>query len=144
MPAGEDGPLWKCVSRDSASLKGREGWAEGIEHRGEACLGSCPTGTPIDDVEWKRRLFNFTHKVIILASNCLSSLEFRPNASQLHINLSIFSFVCSNICFAKPPVLYKCLAGTDKCHSCAVCFIIDLLDVFRGANAKQRPSNELN
>lgn len=69
MPAGEDRPLSKCVSRDSASLNGREegregrreggreGWVEGFEHRGEACLGFSPTGTPIDDVEWKRSLF---------------------------------------------------------------------------------------
>lgn len=69
VPAGEDRPLSKCVSRDSASLNGREGgregrreggregWVEGFEHRGEACLGFSPTGTPIDDVEWKRSLF---------------------------------------------------------------------------------------
>lgn len=32
-------------------------WVEGTEHRGETCLGACPTGTPIDDVEWERKLF---------------------------------------------------------------------------------------
>lgn len=38
--------LLEKTGRDSASLNGR-GWVEGIEHRGEACLGSYPTGTPL-------------------------------------------------------------------------------------------------
>lgn len=79
----------------------------------------------------EKEAFHFTHKVIILTSNCLSP-GFWPNPSQLHINLSvIFSFVCSNICLAKPPILYKFVSGTDKCHSCTFCFMFDLLDVLR-------------
>lgn len=87
MPAGEDRPLSKCVSRDSASLNGREegregrreggreGWVEGFQHRGEARLGFSPTGTPIDDVEWKRSLFtlhiksSFSRQTVYLLQN---------------------------------------------------------------------------
>lgn len=90
----------------------------------------------------EKEAFYFTHKVIILTSNCLSSSGFQLNPSKLHINLAvIFSFVCSNICLAKPPNLYKCLLWSDKCHSCTFCAIFDLLDVFREATAKERPSN---
>lgn len=84
---------------------------EGTEHRGEACLGSFPTATPMDDdVEWKKRLFTL-HIESSFSSQTLTSLGFRPNPLQLHINLSvIFSFVCSNICLAKAPISYKYLS----------------------------------
>lgn len=95
------------------------GWMEGTEHRGETCLGPSPAATPIDGVEWERRLFTL-HKVIILTSNCLSSSGSEPDPLQLHIHLPvIFSVACSNICLAKPAALYKCLSGTAECHCCA-------------------------